>query len=158
MIWSNKEKTQGQWLNNLLTGPAIFTDTKGVRNEEKWKNGTRDPGRTLLKRKEEDISALLQNSEAPTWRPDNEFDACFKCEVAFSLVNRRHHCRHCGFVFCNNCTQKRIAIARFKSENIERVCDECFIAVKTQEIINYFDTDFRKDFPQNMKQADAPAA
>ena len=37
---------------------------------------------------------------------DAAFPACFGCRAPFTLFNRRHHCRHCGFVFCKKCAAR----------------------------------------------------
>ena len=42
------------------------------------------------------------------------------------MVRRRHHCRACGRVFCNDCSKNRIALPTFGYEGQERVCDGCF--------------------------------
>jgi hypothetical protein len=44
---------------------------------------------------------------------------------AFSLFNRRHHCRRCGGIFCAKCTDRRITLAGFAKEPV-RVCRVCY--------------------------------
>ena len=34
------------------------------------------------------------------WVPDAERTNCAKCHTRFSLLERKHHCRHCGEIFC----------------------------------------------------------
>ena len=41
--------------------------------------------------------------ERPDWMDDKETDTCVICNAAFSLINRRHHCRRCGRVLCGKC-------------------------------------------------------
>lgn len=38
--------------------------------------------------------------------------------------------RRSGYVFCAKCSDKRLVIPRIKFTMPERVCDECFLAVK----------------------------
>eukprot|EP01104_Vermistella_antarctica_P012668 TRINITY_DN3713_c0_g1_i2.p1 TRINITY_DN3713_c0_g1~~TRINITY_DN3713_c0_g1_i2.p1 ORF type:complete len:300 (+),score=57.62 TRINITY_DN3713_c0_g1_i2:190-1089(+) len=131
MIQPNNEKTQGLWQNNLPCGTAIFAESNGKRFEVKWKTGDRDPNRVPLKRSEEEVAMLLSATDPPVWANDAEFKTCFKCSQSFSMVNRRHHCRHCGFIFCQNCTTKRLEIPRIRFAEPVRVCDECFVSIKT---------------------------
>ncbi|KAG5476427.1 hypothetical protein LSCM1_04132 [Leishmania martiniquensis] len=43
------------------------------------------------------------------WRADNSTAQCTECAVTFSRFRcRRHHCRHCGGVFCDACTKARL--------------------------------------------------
>ncbi|XP_046371772.2 rabenosyn-5-like [Haliotis rufescens] len=39
------------------------------------------------------------------WIPDSEVPACLCCERSFSLRRRRHHCRICGGIMCEQCSQ-----------------------------------------------------
>lgn len=34
----------------------------------------------------------------PPWVPDHMAPRCMSCEAWFTVVRRRHHCRHCGKV------------------------------------------------------------
>jgi FYVE zinc finger len=76
------------------------------------------------------------------WMDDSESDSCLECNSSFSLLLRRHHCRRCGSLFCDNCTSKRILIpdALFvvppnslfhesDSSVINRCCGPCTILV-----------------------------
>lgn len=71
-----------------------------------------------------DVSDKLFVSDvAPEWA---EGDVCHRCRVAFSLVQRKHHCRNCGQVFCGQCSSKSSTLPRFGIEKEVRVCDGCF--------------------------------
>lgn len=48
----------------------------------------------------------------PRWQPDNEVSECPICKRQFSFLFRRHHCRKCGRVVCNECSPHRITIPR----------------------------------------------
>ncbi|CAE7240994.1 slob1 [Symbiodinium natans] len=38
------------------------------------------------------------------WTPDRDAADCEICDVPFSLLRRRHHCRHCGRCVCDGCS------------------------------------------------------
>lgn len=44
---------------------------------------------------------------APAWQPDQTAARCLGCRTGFGLFTRRHHCRGCGYIFCDDCTQGR---------------------------------------------------
>lgn len=48
----------------------------------------------------------------PHWQPDNEVSECPICRRQFTFLFRRHHCRKCGRVVCNECSPHRITIPR----------------------------------------------
>lgn len=48
----------------------------------------------------------------PTWQPDAEVSECPICHRQFGFLFRRHHCRKCGRVVCNDCSPHRITIPR----------------------------------------------
>lgn len=41
------------------------------------------------------------------WRADNSTDHCAQCYRFFTLFHRRHHCRTCGWLFCDACSSRR---------------------------------------------------
>ncbi|XP_077349187.1 pleckstrin homology domain-containing family F member 2 [Lithobates pipiens] len=72
-------------------------------------------------------SGKTPNSEhAAVWIPDSEAHTCMRCKkVKFTPVNRRHHCRKCGFVICGPCSEKRFLLPNQSSKAV-RVCDFCY--------------------------------
>lgn len=69
----------------------------------------------------------IKNVEvAPHWIPDKEADVCMRCNLAkFTLVNRRHHCRNCGLVICNECSKNKYVLPSQSNEAL-RVCNTCY--------------------------------
>ena len=37
------------------------------------------------------------------WTDDNTVNSCHNCKNDFTFLNRRHHCRLCGKIFCHSC-------------------------------------------------------
>ena len=62
------------------------------------------------------------------WKGNEESEKCdnISCGRAFSLLSRRHHCRNCGGLFCNSCTQQKITIPKGESSRRRKVCKECY--------------------------------
>ncbi|KAG0541143.1 hypothetical protein BDA96_03G471000 [Sorghum bicolor] len=57
-----------------------------------------------------------------TWEVDAPH--CQGCSVQFTFFTRKHHCRRCGGVFCNSCTQQRMVL-RGQGDSPVRICDPC---------------------------------
>lgn len=49
---------------------------------------------------------------------------CQGCSAQFTFINRKHHCRRCGGLFCGSCTQQRMAL-RGQGDSPVRICDPC---------------------------------
>ena len=47
----------------------------------------------------------------PLWVADAACPTCRSCFAPFTVFNRRHHCRHCGSIFCKKCAGARVAPA-----------------------------------------------
>ncbi|XP_044018231.1 RUN and FYVE domain-containing protein 2 isoform X3 [Aphidius gifuensis] len=61
----------------------------------------------------------------PTWANDRLVTHCKGCNREFNLTRRKHHCRNCGKIFCNACSDNTIAMPN--SAKPVRVCDECHV-------------------------------
>jgi GTPase SAR1 family protein len=61
------------------------------------------------------------------WVKDEFVLTCDSCGVEFGMSTRKHHCRACGQIFCEACTQKRLELAELGyGETPQRVCETCF--------------------------------
>jgi len=83
---------------------------------------------TVLEASEENEDP--NDMKAPEWVPDAMSTFCTKCRTPFSVMTRRHHCRHCGKIFCHNCTSKRTPLPMFHEGDLaskpQRVCEDCY--------------------------------
>jgi alpha-tubulin suppressor-like RCC1 family protein len=69
---------------------------------------------------------LVMTANENVWVADVEAKECMSCRAGFTFINRKHHCRNCGGIFCNACSSKKIAILRIGITEPVRVCDECY--------------------------------
>mmetsp|Transcript_29609 Transcript_29609/g.65638 ORF Transcript_29609/g.65638 Transcript_29609/m.65638 type:complete len:702 (-) Transcript_29609:18-2123(-) len=83
------------------------------------------------------------------WVDDGSSQHCLLCVQKFTYSNRRHHCRTCGVLCCDQCSTKRLRITKTnpsrtppptppkstgsvpptppkQGKDFERVCDGCF--------------------------------
>lgn len=79
------------------------------------------------------------------WVSDSNITNCYHCNIKFTITNRKHHCRNCGKIFCNDCSNHFLEIPAniktvvkeknyldyktymnlLKGEKLERVCSRC---------------------------------
>ena len=71
------------------------------------------------------------------WQPDSSSEHCNACPAQFSFLERRHHCRKCGRLFCGACSSFTVTLngdARFSHDGQassgqagrhERACAGC---------------------------------
>src|SRR5947208_1124678 len=38
------------------------------------------------------------------WQDDDDVKNCYNCKREFNFFLRKHHCRACGHIYCNDCT------------------------------------------------------
>jgi len=60
----------------------------------------------------------------PQW-VDDCIDECFECSASFSFLNRRHHCRSCGKIYCGKCSDHFLSIPEMGYFEPVRVCTIC---------------------------------
>ncbi|TPP57388.1 FYVE RhoGEF and PH domain-containing protein 2, partial [Fasciola gigantica] len=60
-------------------------------------------------------------TSAAEWVKDEQSTMCAECYAQFTVLNRRHHCRACGKVFCGSCSAYRAPIA-YLGGKVKRVC------------------------------------
>lgn len=81
------------------------------------------------------IVVLFLESSKP-WREialrQNIGTQCEVCDCTFDkLLNRRHHCRVCGDLVCNNCSKNKVSLEGYSTS--QRVCDTCHFSNKAQK-------------------------
>uniref|UniRef100_A0A667ZMZ3 Early endosome antigen 1 n=1 Tax=Myripristis murdjan TaxID=586833 RepID=A0A667ZMZ3_9TELE len=74
----------------------------------------------------ENQSLQIKQSQSLTrkWAEDHEVQNCMACGKGFSVTVRKHHCRHCGNIFCAECSSKNALTP--SSKKPVRVCETCF--------------------------------
>jgi growth factor-regulated tyrosine kinase substrate len=59
-------------------------------------------------------------------------------------LDRRHHCRSCGFVVCHDCSSGLAILPNLGYTKPVRICDVCFENVKNSRIIAHRGEDEKK--------------
>jgi len=74
-----------------------------------------------------DPSAVSEDLKAqlPRWRKNDDVVTCPLCSARFNLTRRRHHCRKCGLIVCNECSSQRVRVFAEVYSEPQRVCDSC---------------------------------
>merc|ERR1712154_12930 len=65
-------------------------------------------------------------AENNAWFDDKLSDACLLCGNAFTVFSRRHHCRSCGLLVCQSCSDRKLQFSKEGKMTLERACDKCF--------------------------------
>uniref|UniRef100_T1IQW8 Hepatocyte growth factor-regulated tyrosine kinase substrate n=1 Tax=Strigamia maritima TaxID=126957 RepID=T1IQW8_STRMM len=118
---SNNENLKNKILELIQTWAHAFRNEPNFRAVQDILNIMKTEGYAFPVLKETD--AMFVADRAPEWA---DAECCHRCRVQFSVVQRKHHCRNCGQVFCSKCSAKTSTIPKFGIEKEVRVCDACF--------------------------------
>ncbi|KAN0009570.1 hypothetical protein ACTFIU_006865 [Dictyostelium citrinum] len=74
------------------------------------------------------------------WKPDQSSLECNDCQLPFTLIRRRHHCRKCGSIFCDSCSSfYSILPIEYGYTGQQRLCRSCNNSFEQKK--QYFETD-----------------
>lgn len=77
--------------------------------------------------KVEEMKEVTQTMKDMKWAEDKDAAQCQQCNQPFSLARRKHHCRNCGGIFCNSCSDYTMPLP--SSAKPVRVCDACYTSL-----------------------------
>ncbi|XP_068218587.1 rab GTPase-binding effector protein 1-like isoform X2 [Palaemon carinicauda] len=85
------------------------------------------------------LEKIRQSDKEVRWQHEEDQDECNSCKQRFSGMGRRkHHCRHCGKIFCNECVNKTVPSG--PNRRLSRVCDVCHTLL-VQDATPYFSSE-----------------
>eukprot|EP01060_Flectonema_neradi_P034342 TRINITY_DN5_c2_g1_i1.p2 TRINITY_DN5_c2_g1~~TRINITY_DN5_c2_g1_i1.p2 ORF type:complete len:115 (+),score=10.54 TRINITY_DN5_c2_g1_i1:46-345(+) len=63
----------------------------------------------------------------PFWQHDTDWVSCGEagCGLRFGWRHRKHHCRHCGYIFCNDHVRSKEDIPEMGYTTPQRICATC---------------------------------
>ncbi|XP_072314504.1 zinc finger FYVE domain-containing protein 26 [Eucyclogobius newberryi] len=92
-------------------------------------NTEKDKDRVLMDKKRRLLVKFHPPEQPPAqkdWVPDTQHSVCMVCRrERFTMFNRRHHCRRCGRLVCQACSEKKMTVEGCSGEEV-RVCDQCY--------------------------------
>ncbi|GIY41364.1 early endosome antigen 1 [Caerostris darwini] len=77
-----------------------------------------------LGRENQNLQVENMKLSSRKWADDDTVTHCTACGKLFTRTVRKHHCRNCGSIFCNECSAKNATVAIYKDP--VRVCDICY--------------------------------
>ncbi|CAD8090951.1 unnamed protein product [Paramecium sonneborni] len=72
---------------------------------------------------------IIKNELIPKkkWKDDQEISQCGMCDNKFNaLFRRKHHCRRCGYIFCQDCSNHFLDGPPNEGEKKIRFCRRCY--------------------------------
>jgi hypothetical protein len=109
-----------QILRSVTSGKsaAHLHPVKIVSEEVSFQNKTSTFNKCYLIKKGYDVG----------WIMDADVQSCLSCDSLFNVIKRKHHCRLCGIIVCNDCCKTRIQVPGLVEQEPQgsRVCKTCF--------------------------------
>jgi hypothetical protein len=62
---------------------------------------------------------------APLFIPFAKVSNCMVCKHKFNVLFRKHHCKKCGHVVCDECSKFRYILKQMSADEPKRVCATC---------------------------------
>jgi hypothetical protein len=128
-IWTFLDLNQNSFVNPYyqpLQAPYWIPNT-GVRYLQiwelwflKWSNSVWD---LIWRKRNEDFSE--KHDDPSVWMEDSMTQCCCDCQKPFNLIRRRHHCRACGRIFCENCVRQTRILPTISEKIPVRCCQDC---------------------------------
>jgi len=88
---------------------------------------------TKIREKDERLDEIKEETERKSaWVDEKSVRSCMNCSQEFSNLTRKHHCRNCGNVFCNSCSNYKLKLP--SSKDPVRVCVECKSKLSQQSL------------------------
>ncbi|XP_055861361.1 rab GTPase-binding effector protein 1-like isoform X1 [Biomphalaria glabrata] len=84
------------------------------------------------------LEKIRQAENEVRWQHEDDVEDCNNCRQPFSVTKRKHHCRHCGKIFCSDCTNK--AVNSGPNFRPAKVCDVCH-TILVKDATPYFSTE-----------------
>jgi len=107
----------------------VFAETP--QEKTKWVDHIRGETENVTNRRNTFRHSILTDSlldsqeTAPVWVPDTSIEDCPLCKSKFTILYRKHHCRKCGQVVCDNCSKGKMVVQHLSHDKV-RVCNNCF--------------------------------
>lgn len=118
---NTNEAVRDKVLELIQAWAHAFRNDPNYRAVQDTLNLMKVEGYKFAQLKESD--AMFVADQAPDWA---DGECCHRCRVQFGLVQRKHHCRNCGQIFCQKCSSQSAPIPRYGIEKEVRVCEACF--------------------------------
>lgn len=71
--------------------------------------------------------------QMPKWEADASVTHCNLCRNVFTFSRRKHHCRLCGKIYCQNCSNNQVRISRFYNYP-QRICNGCYETIRDRSL------------------------
>mmetsp|Transcript_78682 Transcript_78682/g.228350 ORF Transcript_78682/g.228350 Transcript_78682/m.228350 type:complete len:312 (+) Transcript_78682:91-1026(+) len=70
------------------------------------------------------------------WAADDKEPNCPKCDVPFTMWNRRHHCRNCRGLVCDQCSPHQLPLPSNPGAGKVRICNDCEPKIGQGHVLN----------------------
>ncbi|XP_072743000.1 zinc finger FYVE domain-containing protein 16 isoform X2 [Anoplolepis gracilipes] len=103
---------------NATPGELEHSETGGIIDEDRGASSDVSDNSLI------ECNTIL-GKQPPFWVPDSDASSCMLCDIKFTVLKRRHHCRACGKVLCNKCCNMKYRL-EYQGNIDSRVCVPCY--------------------------------
>jgi len=114
----SEAKEKFEKLSQDLRGKVVVLQQELANNEAVQKDFVK-----LSQSLQMQLEKIRSENTQVRWQDEDEAENCNQCKRDFTVTRRKHHCRHCGTIFCDSCLTKTVNSRSGRKQ--ARVCDIC---------------------------------
>lgn len=124
---SNCLDDRNQLLERCLISEKLCESMKTQNIELKRRFEDTQSALQELGREHQELQIQNYKKSNYKWVDDRNVSECTQCKKNFTVTIRKHHCRNCGQVYCNECSDHTATVS--SSAKKQRVCKACFFEI-----------------------------
>lgn len=101
----------------------IMSSGPGIQQlQQKQRRSSLMPAMSVSTKAQRDAIDFKERNAETVWQDSGLIKNCRRCGVRFTVTVRKHHCRECGNVFCNTCSNYKLVC----EGKMKRACFDCY--------------------------------
>jgi len=143
VVYATSQKEKQQWL---------LADSQRPKKKMPSRQQDIDPKPVTKNSTRRSRASTLTHMTASVWIRDKDAKVCMICSLKFTTLKRRHHCRSCGKVVCENCSKYKGYVTNVSDKKV-RICLNCRTGVIDPEAVDSLSSEYSDSMSMSYSDA-----